>query len=133
MTAGAQPEIFRSLALYALGAALALAFGRRALGLWGGHLASALGGLAGLAVAIQCLVSGEVQRLVLGGPVPFATFALRLDSLAAFFLLIISLVGVAASLYAPGYLVGGHGSARGLGVALNLFLASMVLVVLADS
>ncbi|MCC6177839.1 MAG: hydrogenase 4 subunit B [Chloroflexi bacterium] len=133
MTLGETASFFLPVALYAIGACLALVFGRHGLGLWGGHLAAALGGLAGLAVSLRCLLSTEVDLLVLGAPVPFATLSFRLDALSAFFLLLISLVAMAAALYAPGYIAHGHGSARGLGVALNGFLAAMVLVVLADS
>ena len=134
MTAGGVLLMLLPLLLYAVGAALALAFGRRALGLWGGHLAAALGGLAGLAVALHCLLGSGVERASLGVAVAVrdARAPARL-ALSAFFLLVISLVAVAVALYAPGYILGGHGSARGLGVALNGFLASMVLVILADS
>jgi hydrogenase-4 component B len=133
LTIGGPTSMFLPVLLYAAGAMFALAFGRRALGLWGGHLAAALGGLTGFIIALRCLLGWNVERVGLGAPVPFATLAFRLDGLSAFFLLIISLVAVAAALYAPGYIADGHGSARGLGVALNGFLAAMVLVVLADS
>jgi hydrogenase-4 component B len=133
MTVDASLVILISLVLYAIGAILALTFGRRVAGLWAGHLATALAGLVGIGGSLACLLSGTVDRLSVGAPVPFATLAFRLDPLAAFFALLISGVGLAAALYAPGYIAAGHGSARGLGVTLNLFLASMVLVVLADS
>src|SRR5438105_1261188 len=108
MTAGDPITMLLPVLLYAVGAVLALAFGRRGLGLWGGHLAAAVGGVGGLAVAVQSLLGGSVERVSLGAPVPFATLALRLDALSAFFLLVISLVGVAAALYAPGYIADGH-------------------------
>ncbi|MFN8637806.1 MAG: hydrogenase 4 subunit B [Chloroflexota bacterium] len=133
MMAGSPTLLILALALYGVGAALALAFGRRAAGLWGGHLAAALAGVAGVVGALTCLLDATVDRLVVAAPLPFATLTFRLDPLAAFFALLISGAGIAAALYAPGYIAAGHGSARGLGVALNAFLASMLLVVLADS
>ena len=92
--AGTPIVMFLPVLLYAAGALMALAFGRRALGLWGGHLLAVAGGLAGLAGALQCLLSNDVERLTLGAPVPFATLSFRLDALSAFFLILISLVAV---------------------------------------
>ena len=42
---------------------------------------------------------------------PFLTFAIRLDPLASFFVLSISLVGLAASIYALGYVTEFYGRA----------------------
>jgi hydrogenase-4 component B len=133
MTVGDLSLALLAVGLYLVGMLLALGGGRRGLGLWGGHLAGVLAGLTGMAAGLRCLLGGTVDRVNLGVPVPFASLDLRLDGLSAFFLVVISLVAVAAALYAPGYIADGHGSARWLGVALNGFLASMVLVVLADS
>jgi hydrogenase-4 component B len=121
------------VAVLAGGALIALACGTSKFGLWGSHLLAILGGLAGGAVALGTLLGSGVWTLGPIAPSPFATLSFRLDALAAFFLLLISLVTVAAALYAPGYIAHGHGSAVGLGVALNAFVAAMMLVVLADS
>ena len=121
------------VAMLAAGALIAIVGGRSAIGLWGSHLLAALGALAAGAIALGTLLDSGVWTL---GPIaltPFATLSFRLDPLAAFFLLLISLVALAAAVYAPGYIAHGHGSAVGLGVALNAFVAAMMLVVLADS
>jgi hydrogenase-4 component B len=85
-------------------------------------------GLAGLIVSEPLTVSGSSS-------IPYLSFAIRLDPLAAFFLLTISLVGVAASVYALGYVTEFYGRASlgALGSLFNGFLLSMTLVVLADN
>jgi len=62
-------------------------------------------------------------------------FALRLDALGAFFLVVISLVAVPAALYGAAYseVYEGRRSLPLLGVMLNLFLLTMSLVPLADN
>jgi hydrogenase-4 component B len=112
---------------------LALVGGHRPLGLWGSHLLAVSAGGCGGAIALGTLLDGSVWTAGPFAVAPFASVSFRLDALAAFFLLVISLVTVATALYAPGYIAHGHGSPVGLGVALNGFVASMMLVVLADS
>ncbi len=96
------------------------------------HVAAAVGGLIGVAIAVWTLLTaGAAQSgaLVL---TPFAELTLRLDPLAAFFILVISVAGTAVSLFATGY-VEANPQARTLAVGLNVFVASMVLVALANS
>ncbi|HEX9016360.1 MAG TPA: hydrogenase 4 subunit B [Chloroflexota bacterium] len=119
------------VAAYLLGALLA--FLDRSRGGKIPHFAALAGSLAGAALSIFALLGGGSQRLISLPVTPFATFALRTDPLAAYFALVISTVGIAASLYALGYLGDEHGSLAPLGAAYNCFLASMMLVVLADS
>jgi hydrogenase-4 component B len=121
------------VAIAAAGMVMALVGRQRPLGLWGSHLLTVLSGGCGGAIALGTLLQGGVWTAGPFAIVPFAALSFRLDALAAFFLLLISLVAVAAALYAPGYIAHGHGSAVGLGVALNGFVAAMMLVVLADS
>jgi len=66
---------------------------------------------------------------------PLLTFAVRLDPLSSFFLLTISLIGLAASIYAMGYVTELYGrvSIALLGSLFNGFLLSMTLVTLADN
>ncbi|MHB8620911.1 MAG: hydrogenase 4 subunit B [Chloroflexota bacterium] len=95
------------------------------------HATAAVGGLAGVAVAAASLLSGwSIQTGVLW-LTPFAGFALRLDPLAAYFLLVISVVSTAVSLFATAYVT--EPRATSLAIGFNAFLASMVLVVLANS
>ncbi|MHB1131771.1 MAG: hydrogenase 4 subunit B [Chloroflexota bacterium] len=126
------PRLFLSpVALYLFGALVALV--DRTSGGKLSHGAALVGSLAATVLSCLALLDGTTANLGSLMVAPFATASLRLDPLAAYFVLVISLVGVAASLYALGYLGHEHGSLAGLGAAYNVFLASMVLVVLADS
>jgi hydrogenase-4 component B len=117
--------------LYFIGALLA-PLDRRAPGRLP-HLTALGGSLVGLVVAVRILLSGATQQLTAFSVTPFAQLSFRLDPLAAYFLLVISVVAVATSLYALGYLRDEPGPVAGLAAAYNGFLAAMVLVVLADS
>ena len=64
---------------------------------------------------------------------PDLPFHVRLDSLSAFFLLLIGLAGAGISLFSTGYFRSGSSPNPGLTfMQYHLFLASMVMVVLAD-
>jgi hydrogenase-4 component B len=99
-----------------------------------------LGGLSGVAVAVDALLDGANRTLEGWTIARFVEVSFRLDPLAAFFLLVICLPAVAAALYGVGYLDAAHadhGSVRpqprtATDAALGLFLAAMTLVVLAD-
>ncbi|MDF3042890.1 MAG: hyfB [Thermomicrobiales bacterium] len=105
-------------------------------------LLTLLGALAGVAAAVAGLLRGA--EIVLAGwdVAPFAPLTLRLDPLAAFFLLVISVPAGAAALYGIGYLdaahdadTPAHGTQPARAVTDSLvagFLAAMTLVVLAD-
>jgi len=120
------------------------AAGAAAAGVWGqergGHTASAagaiVGAIAGLLLGLSGSAGGAAHHwaaldvaAVAGGVV------LRLDVLAAFFLVLIGVVAAPAVLYGAGYVAGyaGRYSLRGLGVALNLFLLATSLVPLAGN
>lgn len=99
------------------------------------HVLFPLGGMACLLLAgaaYQALGdTPEIAVLPLG--LPQLPWHLRLDSLSAFFLLIIGGAGAGISLFAAGYFRKGEGTPPGLlCLEYHLFLASMVLVVLAD-
>ena len=73
----------------------------------------------------------EVAVLPLG--LPGLPFHLRLDPLAAFFLMVIGAASAGVSAFAAGYFRKGEGTPPGLlCLEYHVFLASMVLVVLAD-
>ncbi|WP_265945949.1 hydrogenase 4 subunit B [Dechloromonas sp. A34] len=94
-----------------------------------------LGGMTCLLVAYAGLqgVGGTPEVAILPIGLPQLPFHLRFDSLAAFFLLIIGAVGAGISVFAAGYFRKGEGTPPGLlCLEYHLFLASMVLVVLAD-
>jgi hydrogenase-4 component B len=73
--------------------------------------------------------------LPLNPSIPFLSFAIRLDPLASFFVLTISVVGLAASIFALGYLAEfyGRASIAAMGSLFNGFLLAMTLVVMADN
>jgi formate hydrogenlyase subunit 3/multisubunit Na+/H+ antiporter MnhD subunit len=94
-----------------------------------------LGALASvglMAVALSAaFASTEVAVLPLG--LPQLPFHLRLDSLSAFFLLLIGGVSAGVSTFAAGYFRQGEGTPPGLlCLEYHVFLASMVMVVLSD-
>ena len=73
----------------------------------------------------------EVATLPLG--LPGLPFHVRLDSLSAFFLMVIAGASAGVSAFAAGYFRKGEGTPPGLlCLAYHVFLASMALVVLAD-
>jgi len=86
--------------------------------------------LFGVALSAM-LISPEVAVLPIG--LPGLPFHLRLDSLSAFFLMIIGGVSAGVSAFAAGYFRKGEGTPPGLlALEYHVFLASMALVVLAD-
>lgn len=103
---------------------------------WVGRVLFPLGAMVGLALAIAALLSlgsGQDQQAILPIGLPDLPMHLRLDALAAFFLLLIGTTVVGVSLYAAGYFRAGEGTAPGLlCLQYHVFLASMALVVLAD-
>ena len=90
---------------------------------------------AGVVLGLLGLTSSESVTGSLASTIPLLTFAIRIDPLAAFFVLTISIAGLAASIYAIGYMRHFHGRASlpMLGSLFNGFLCSMTLVVLADN
>jgi len=92
----------------------------------------AAGGLV-LALAAYPALSADAQTLLLPLGLPDLPFHLRLDSLSAFFLLLLGAVSAGISLYAGDYFAdSGDGNIRLIGLQYHLFLASMALVLLAD-
>ena len=89
-------------ACYAAGAfasLLAVWSGRLALVV--GHFAAFAGAVVGIAVSLGILLGDPVPTLTLQLPAlfPFARLSLAVDGLSAYFLLVISLVAVAATIY----------------------------------
>jgi hydrogenase-4 component B len=99
------------------------------------HGLAAFAGGAGIILGVTGLLTTTPVTLSLPSTLPLLTFAFRLDPLAAFFVLTISLVGLSASIYALGYMTEFYGRASVglLGSLLNGFLLSMILVVVADN
>ena len=93
------------------------------------------GAAVGLALALVAFfaIGPLPQSTVLPLGLPDLPFHLRLDSLSAFFLLLLGAVSAAVSLYAAGYFRSEEGTAPGLMCfQYHAFLAAMALVLIAD-
>ena len=121
------------LAAYAVGAAAALA-ARDVLGRGLVAAGGLTGALAGLGLGGVCLGTGSVPTFS-AAFLPLTGFALRVDGLGAFFLVVIGVVGAAVAVYGFGYSAAydGRHSLRLLGAMLNLLLLSLSVVVMADN
>jgi formate hydrogenlyase subunit 3/multisubunit Na+/H+ antiporter MnhD subunit len=104
-----------------------LRFVARVLFPLGGLLGLALAGLAALAL----FAPPQTAMLPIG--LPDLPFHFRLDSLSAFFLMVIAGAAAGVSAFAAGYFRKGEGAPPGLlCLQYHVFLAAMALVVLAD-
>jgi len=95
----------------------------------------ALAGLAALVAGVGALIAGGVATAALPLGLPWLPWQIRLDALSGFFLCVVGIVSFAVGLYAPGYVRGfehGNDSLRALCGFTGLFLAGMLLVILAD-
>jgi hydrogenase-4 component B len=100
-----------------------------------GHFAALTGAIAGLGVSVGVLLGTPGRTLTQPLPMlfPFAHLSLSVDGLSAYFLLVISLVGVAAAIYGPAYLQAhspdaGRARKAAQVLALNIFVGCMALV-----
>ncbi len=102
---------------------------------WLAHAFSFLGGISGAITALIALRGKDAAVLSLWHIVHGISLSFCIDSLSAFFLLVISALAIAVSVYATGYVTEYyHKKNVGLlGGGLNLFLLSMVLVVTVDN
>jgi formate hydrogenlyase subunit 3/multisubunit Na+/H+ antiporter MnhD subunit len=71
-----------------------------------GSVCGCVASIFGIALGIGGLIASEPLTSSVASTIPFLAFAVRLDPLASFFVLTISLAGLAASIYAMGYLKG---------------------------
>lgn len=101
--------------------------------------AAALGAVTGsgaaMALGVAALVSGQPLSLQAPALLPLTGLVLRLDGLGAFFLVVVSLLGLAAGVYGFSYsaVYEGRYSMRLLGSMLNILLLSLCLQTLADN
>jgi len=113
----------------------ALVGGRRPWSKWLTFLLLGLAGLAAVAAGLGALSASGPYTAELPMGLPWLAWQIRLDALAGFFLLIIGLVVTAISVYGPGYVrefEHGRDPLPVLGAFTGLFVAGMLLVVLAD-
>src|SRR6185295_15095507 len=122
------------LGLYAAGVVFPLCLhGRPRLQNVLAHGLASLAGGAGILLGTAGLLAPEPFTASIHSTLPLLTFAVRIDALAAFFILTISLAGLAVSVYALGYVTEfyGRSSIALIGALYNGFLLSMTLVVIA--
>ncbi|MDD2853860.1 MAG: proton-conducting transporter membrane subunit, partial [Desulfuromonadaceae bacterium] len=95
---------------------------------------AAVASLAAVVAGVMTVADGSVASAAMTLGLPGLPFHLRLDPLAGFFLVVIGLMGFFVSIYSIGY-VKGYGGQRSMTQMIcfyTLFLAGMLLVVLAD-
>lgn len=124
-----------SVALYTAGGFISLLFKRQEkMAVYVAGITAIAGGILGLFSAVPVLMSGETLTYFAQGPFPFAHFVVRLDSLAAFMVMVISLLVTVSALYSLNYVQEYLGrGAWSMGFFLNLFIASMVALVVMDN
>ena len=122
---------------YAVGALGALLFGRGLPARGLSALGAVIGSGTGLTLGVTYLFtrSAHPSSFIFSSLLPLTGFALHLDGLSAFFLIVIGLVGMSASIYGFGYSKAYEGrySLRMLGAMINVLLLSLSLQVLADN
>jgi hydrogenase-4 component B len=98
-----------------------------------GYGGAAVGAVGAIALALDVLLRGDSRAVALFRPAPFLSVALRLDPLAAAFLLALGAGTLVAGLGALGYArhYDSHGGPR-LAASCALFVAAMLVVLLAD-
>lgn len=95
---------------------------------------SLMGSLCGIFLSIHILASGEELTFKAPTFIPWIDFCFSIDGLAAFFILVISLLALATAIYSMGYNRGFYDRNVGLlGSGVNLFLLSMIGVVSVDN
>jgi hydrogenase-4 component B len=123
-----------AIALYVAGALASLVLPERVASRVTG-VSGTLAAVVGFAAALPVLLNGEPVTATMAGPFPFAHFVLRLDRLSALMVLTVTLVGAAVSVFGAAYVEEEYAK-RGVGAMgflMNLFIASMLLVVVADN
>lgn len=126
-----QYGFFCIFGLFAIGALGALIFQKspQLCNAWS-HGCATLGSLAGGIFSLTLLMSQKSFSFTLPTTLPFFTLSLRVDMLAAFFMLVVSVVALFASVYGVGYMA--HYTKKyslgTFGFFYNIFIASMLLV-----
>ncbi|MBI5643084.1 MAG: hydrogenase 4 subunit B [Deltaproteobacteria bacterium] len=97
-------------------------------------LCSSFSSAIALLAGILSVKSGVAGMMALPIGLPELPFYLRLDPLSGFFVTVVSALGLFVSIYSPGYVKGflGHRSIVSLVVFYCLFMAGMLMVLVAD-
>ncbi|BDH47707.1 hydrogenase 4 subunit B [Salmonella enterica subsp. enterica serovar Choleraesuis] len=124
-----------SVILYAAGGVLSLLLARQErMAIAASGIFAMGGGILGVCSALPVIMDGVVRTWQAAGPFPFAAFSVRMDGLAAFMVLVISLLVTLCALYSFSYLREYLGKGVGaMGFFMNLFIASMVGLVVMDN
>ena len=102
---------------------------------WCGNLFAILGAIAGLVFSLSALISVSTFSISIATSLPLLSLSFKVDALSAFFIFVISLIALLASIYALGYVKHYYKKYNigALGFFYNIFLAGMVLVVSANN
>ncbi|MEH2921322.1 hydrogenase 4 subunit B [Samsonia erythrinae] len=127
--------LYGSITLYLAGALLSILMARQErLSINIAAITAIAGGVLGLCSAVPVLLNGQIQIYTDTGWFPFAAFSVRLDRLAAFMVMVISLLVTICSIYSIAYVREYEGRGAGsMGFFMNLFIASMVGLVVMDN
>src|SRR5579859_6899204 len=123
-----------ALCFYACGIVISLIFLRHErLANLAGFGSSLLGGAAGLAAALLALISGQARTAstfeLWRSLIPYVKLSVRLDPLSSFFLLALSLLAVALSIYSFGYVRGFYGR-KNVGILAAFYNALLLATAL---
>lgn len=123
-----------SIAIYSIGAISALIFNKKnRLCTYASFLSASIASILGIIFSFSVL-SGNTFNYVLQGSA-LLSYGFYVDKLSAFFILIISITGLAVSVYSTGYVTEYFGKKNigYLGFLYNIFMLSMILVVSANN
>jgi len=124
------------LILWAIGSIGSLLLGNNdKLANWWGSIFAIFGAGTGLAASLAVLIFNSTFSLTIPSTLPFLSISFRVDKLSAFFIFIISLIALMASIYALGYVKHYYRQYNigTLGFFYNFFLIGMVMVVSANN
>jgi hydrogenase-4 component B len=127
---------FAPLLLWIAGALGSLALNKdNRLANWWGNSFAALGSVFGLFFSLSVLISGTTFSFSAGTSLPLLSISFSVDKLSAFFIFLISLIALLASIYAFGYVKHYYRKYNigTLGFFYNIFLAGMVMVAAAHN
>lgn len=127
---------FLSLLLWIAGAVGAFVSSKNdRLANWWGNSFAILGSCVGLLFSLSVLVLGSTFSFNIDSTLPLLSLSFSVDKLSAFFIFVISLIALFASIYALGYVKHYYKKYNigVLGFFYNTFLAGMVMVVSAHN
>ncbi|WP_392561053.1 hydrogenase 4 subunit B [Orbus sturtevantii] len=124
-----------SIIVYGLGSLASILFTtQQRVAIYLSGIIGMIAAVLGLVAVIPTLLFGEIYQYSLLSPFAFSDCPLLLDRLAAFMIAVISLLALISSLYSLSYVqeyVGKGASA--IGFFMNLFIASMVMLMVVDN